>query len=51
MTALLLELELRHAAPYLGPFLRWAHTLGIQPEIERLAMEVYLGVGWVVNVA
>jgi predicted phosphodiesterase len=36
VTALLLELELRHAAPYLVPFLKWAAAVGVDPEAERI---------------
>jgi hypothetical protein len=36
VTARLLELELRHAAAYLVPFLKWASTVGIEPDLERI---------------
>jgi hypothetical protein len=36
VTAQLLMLELRHAAPFLVPFQRWARALGVAPEPERL---------------
>ncbi len=36
VTAELLELELRHAAPFLVPFLRWAEVRGVTPDAARL---------------
>jgi diadenosine tetraphosphatase ApaH/serine/threonine PP2A family protein phosphatase len=36
VTARLLELELRHAAAYLVPFLKWTAALGVDPEAERI---------------
>jgi len=36
VTARLLELELRHAAAYLVPFLRWASVAGVEPDERRI---------------
>ncbi len=36
VTAQLLELELRHATPFLVPFQRWAQAVGVPPEPKRL---------------
>ncbi len=36
VTAQLLHLELRHAAPFLVPFLKWAQAIGAPAEAGRL---------------
>ena len=36
VTARLLRLEVRHAAPFLVPFLKWSALLGRPPEISRI---------------